>query len=164
MSRKMIDYQVDNGKISTIDGYKVGGEELHYKTIYTKKIFNYSVDSDIATKLADGSLFQYISHDAKLSDVVSAEDLELIKKAKNISVIGVASITKFGDNDKGRMITQPSFSGTGSTQFQGYIIRTRDDGNLWLSYSAVAYVQITDTVSYYDALNIPLACKIEIAY
>ena len=25
MSRKMIDYQVENGKISTIDGYKVGG-------------------------------------------------------------------------------------------------------------------------------------------
>ena len=24
MSRKMIDYQIDNGKISTIDGYKVG--------------------------------------------------------------------------------------------------------------------------------------------
>lgn len=27
MSRKMIDYQVENGKISTIDGYKVGGGE-----------------------------------------------------------------------------------------------------------------------------------------
>ena len=34
MSRKMIDYQVDNGKISTIDGYNVGGvdeEELNAK-------------------------------------------------------------------------------------------------------------------------------------
>ena len=28
MSRKMIDYQVEGNKISTIDGYKVGGEEL----------------------------------------------------------------------------------------------------------------------------------------
>ena len=163
MSRKMIDYQVEGNKISTIDGYKIGGE-LHFKTIYTKKLFTFNVDSDTATQLADGSLFRYISHDAKLSDVVSAEDLELIKKAKNISVIGVATITKFGDNTKGRMITQPSYSGTGSTQFQGYIIRTRDDGNLWLTYSAVAYVQITDTVSDYNALNIPLACKINIAY
>ena len=28
MSRKMIDYQVDNGKIKSIDGYTVGGDEL----------------------------------------------------------------------------------------------------------------------------------------
>ena len=28
MSRKMIDYQVEGNKISTIDGYKVGGDEL----------------------------------------------------------------------------------------------------------------------------------------
>ena len=28
MSRKMIDYQVEGNKISTIDGYKVGGNEL----------------------------------------------------------------------------------------------------------------------------------------
>ena len=29
MSRKMIDYQVEGNKISTIDGYKVGGGELY---------------------------------------------------------------------------------------------------------------------------------------
>ena len=29
MSRKMIDYQVEGDKISTIDGYKVGGGELY---------------------------------------------------------------------------------------------------------------------------------------
>ena len=28
MSRKMIDYQVENGKIKSIDGYSVGGDEL----------------------------------------------------------------------------------------------------------------------------------------
>ena len=28
MSRKMIDYQVEGNKISTIDGYKVGGDEI----------------------------------------------------------------------------------------------------------------------------------------
>ena len=28
MSRKMIDYQVENGKITSIDGYNVGGDEL----------------------------------------------------------------------------------------------------------------------------------------
>ena len=34
MSRKMIDYQVENGKIKSIDGYNVGGgDELHFKTI-----------------------------------------------------------------------------------------------------------------------------------
>lgn len=42
MSRKMIDYQVENGKISTIDGYKVGGNNnKRIKLTYTPQFLDY---------------------------------------------------------------------------------------------------------------------------
>ena len=40
MSRKMIDYQVEGGKISTIDGYKVGSDKK-VKLTYTPEYLDY---------------------------------------------------------------------------------------------------------------------------
>ena len=40
MSRKMIDYQIDNGKITSIDGYKVGGDKK-IKLTYTPEFLDY---------------------------------------------------------------------------------------------------------------------------
>ena len=48
MSRKMIDYQVENGKIKSIDGYKVGGDELTGSAI-----MGVSKDSDTITRTLD---------------------------------------------------------------------------------------------------------------
>ena len=48
MSRKMIDYQVEGNKISTIDGYKVGGGELTGEAI-----MGVSKDSDTITRTLD---------------------------------------------------------------------------------------------------------------
>ena len=48
MSRKMIDYQVEGNKISTIDGYKVGGDE-----ITGSAIMGVSKDSDTITRTLD---------------------------------------------------------------------------------------------------------------
>lgn len=48
MSRKMIDYQVEGNKISTIDGYKVGGDELTGAAI-----MGVSKDSDTITRTLD---------------------------------------------------------------------------------------------------------------
>ena len=48
MSRKMIDYQVEGNKISTIDGYKVGGDELTGEAI-----MGVSKDSDTITRTLD---------------------------------------------------------------------------------------------------------------
>ena len=48
MSRKMIDYQVEGNKISTIDGYKVGGDELTGAAI-----MGVSKDSDSITRTLD---------------------------------------------------------------------------------------------------------------
>ena len=48
MSRKMIDYQVEEGKITSIDGYKVGGDELTGAAI-----MGVSKDSDTITRTLD---------------------------------------------------------------------------------------------------------------
>ena len=48
MSRKMIDYQVENGKIKSIDGYSVGGDELTGAAI-----MGVSKDSDTITRTLD---------------------------------------------------------------------------------------------------------------
>ena len=48
MSRKMIDYQVEEGKITSIDGYKVGGDELTGAAI-----MGVSKDSDTITRALD---------------------------------------------------------------------------------------------------------------
>ena len=56
MSRKMIDYQVENGKISTIDGYSVGGDEITGQVL---------LDNITQAKRDDG--FSYsLSNDGKL--------------------------------------------------------------------------------------------------
>lgn len=48
MSRKMIDYQVENGKITSIDGYNVGGDELTGEAI-----MGVSKDSNTVTRTLD---------------------------------------------------------------------------------------------------------------
>ena len=49
MSRKMIDYQVENGKISTIDGYKVGGGD----ELTGNALMGITKDSDTITRTLD---------------------------------------------------------------------------------------------------------------
>ena len=51
MSRKMIDYQVENGKISTIDGYKVGGGD----DIEPTKFSVIAISSNSTAKIKEGS-------------------------------------------------------------------------------------------------------------
>ena len=48
MSRKMIDYKVEEGKITSIDGYKVGGDELTGDAI-----MGVTKDSDTVTRTLD---------------------------------------------------------------------------------------------------------------
>ena len=48
MSRKMIDYQVENGKIKSIDGYSVGGDELTGEAL-----MNATKDSKTITRKLD---------------------------------------------------------------------------------------------------------------
>ena len=48
MSRKMVDYRVENGKIKSIDGYSVGGDELTGAAI-----MGVSKDSDTITRTLD---------------------------------------------------------------------------------------------------------------
>ena len=48
MSRKMIDYKVEEGKITSIDGYEVGGDELTGAAI-----MGVSKDSDTITRTLD---------------------------------------------------------------------------------------------------------------
>ena len=48
MSRKMIDYKVEDGKITSIDGYNVGGDELTGSAI-----MGVSKDSDTITRTLD---------------------------------------------------------------------------------------------------------------
>lgn len=49
MSRKMIDYQVEGGKITSIDGYKVGGGD----ELTGEAIMNATKDSDTITRTLD---------------------------------------------------------------------------------------------------------------
>ena len=62
MSRKMIDYQIESGKIKSIDGYKVGGDELHFKTISGEKtIYHNPDDANELSQLSNGTWLKQIS-------------------------------------------------------------------------------------------------------
>ena len=80
MSRKMIDYQVEGNKISTIDGYKVG-EELHFKNIYICTTTPYSANSEKNVQgLNDGTWFTIQSGAIELTNILTSEEKEIIRK------------------------------------------------------------------------------------
>ena len=64
MSRKMIGYQVENGKISTIDGYKVGGGDKKIKLTYTPEFLdyeNYQIGATVEVGKTFRTVPQYMS-------------------------------------------------------------------------------------------------------
>ena len=79
MSRRMIDYQVEEGKITSIDGYKVGGEELTGQVLLdniTKATpndgFSYSLSNDGKLIIKAKGRYEYKSFNALINLHVSA--------------------------------------------------------------------------------------------
>ena len=79
MSRKMIDYQVEDGKISSIDGYKVGGEELTGQVLLdniTKANpndgFSYSLSNDGKLIIKAAGRYEYKAFNVLIKFHVSA--------------------------------------------------------------------------------------------
>ena len=59
MSRKMIDYQVEGNKISTIDGYKVGGDEITGQVLLDN--INQTAENGVSYKLdSNGKMYPRI--------------------------------------------------------------------------------------------------------
>lgn len=165
MSRKMIDYQVENGKISTIDGYKVG-EELHFKPIYVCTTRNYTADNDTNVEnLANGTWFTIRSENIELSPLISAEDLELVKKAKQLIIIPTVGNTAYGDaSPYGCIITQATDAEITHPNKQGYTI-TEVDGKLYLSARSISSVVKPSTfTSKYKVIRLTIACVIVAVY
>ena len=103
MSRKMIDYQVEDGKISSIDGYKVGGEELTGQVLL-----------DNITKANPNDGFSYsLSNDGKL----------IIKAAGRYEYKAFNVLIKFhvsaGTYDVGDVVSLNSNYSIGSGYFLG---------------------------------------------
>ena len=165
MSRKMIDYQVENGKIKSIDGYKVGGggDELHFKTISGEKtIFHSPSDENELSQLSDGTWLKQISRSFPLTEMFSAEDVELIKKAKAYVIVPVVGISDYGDDSRGKITVQPT-NAPGHSDSQGYKIKNYD-GVLNLSAIYVASVLRATNTTKYSRLPINIACDIFIIY
>ena len=162
MSRKMIDYKVEGNKISTIDGYKVG-EELHFKTISGEKtIYHNPNDANELSKLSDGTWFKQVSRSFPLTEMFSAEDVELIKKAKAYIIVPVVGISEYGDNGSGKIAVQATNT-PGHPESQGYKI-INYDGVLNLSAIYCASVMRADTTTKYTRFPIIIACDIFLIY
>lgn len=83
MSRKMIDYQVENGKISTIDGYKVGAdiEPTKFSVI---TIFGNNTVSIKAGDYTEGQTIPYAISEQIYADIYDEEQKALLKASKPI--------------------------------------------------------------------------------
>ena len=164
MSRKMIDYKVEEGKITSIDGYKVGGgEELHYKTIYVNYTMNFLPDRDAIAKLNNGTWKRNGIFSTEIENVFKPEDCELIKKAKSITVVGNASTSLFGDNNEGTILTQPALLRGNPDEQQGYDIRYVN--NKWLmSLQHFSSVAVPGTITTANRIYIYLPCIVKLIY
>ena len=162
MSRKMIDYQIENGKIKSIDGYSVGGE-LHFKTISGEKtIYHNPNDANELSQLSDGTWLKQISRSFPLTEMFSEEDVELIKKAKAYIIVPVVGISDYGDDYRGKIAVQATNS-PGHPESQGYKIKDYD-GVLNLSAIYVASVLRATTTTKYSRFPINIACDIFLIY
>ena len=83
MSRKMIDYQVENGKISTIDGYKVGADIEPTKFSVITVFGNNSV-SIKAGDYTEGQTIPYAISKQIYADIYNEEQKALLKASKPI--------------------------------------------------------------------------------
>ena len=163
MSRKMIDYQTSNGMISSIDGYKVGGEELHFKTIYVNYTMDFYPDEDAIAKLNNGTWKRNGIFSTEIENVFKPEDCELIKKAKSITVVGNASNSPFGDNNEGVILTQPALLRGNSNEQQGYDIRYVN--NEWLmSFQHFSSVAVPGNITTPNRIYIYLPCIVKLIY
>ena len=166
MSRKMIDYQVENGKIKSIDGYEVGGggEELRFKTIPICVNADYRPqDQEELTKFSDGTWETSLSQTFELSNSVSAEDIEIIKRAKLSIVIPTNGKTNYGDTPTGIIITEPIDNDISHPESQGYkIVEVR--GKYYLSARYLSHVIKAANTTSYSPIYLKIACRIVVIY
>lgn len=165
MSRKMIDYQVENGKIKSIDGYNVGGggDELHFKTISGEKtIYHNPDDANELSQLSNGTWLKQVSRSFPLTEMFSAKDVELIKKAKAYVIVPVVGISVYGDDQSGIIAVQAT-NAPGHPESQGYKIKDYD-GVLNLSAIYVASVLKAANTTKYTRFAINIACDIFLVY
>lgn len=163
MSRKMIDYQVEGNKISTIDGYKVGGDELHYKTIYANYAMNFLPDANDIAKLNNGTWKRNGIFSTEIENVFKPEDCELIKKAKSITVVGNASTSPFGDDNEGTILTQPALLRGNPDDQQGYDIRYVN-GKWLMSLQHFSSIAVPGNITTAHRIYIYLPCIVKLIY
>ena len=109
MSRKMIDYKVEEGKITSIDGYKVGGDEITGQTLL-----------DNITKANRNDGFAYsLSNDGKL--IIKA-DGRYEYKAFNVLINLHVSAGTYDVGDAVSLNSDFSISG-------GYFLGMTNDNN-----------------------------------
>ena len=165
MSRKMIDYQLENGKIKSIDGYSVG-EELHFKTIYICTTTPYSANSEEnVASLNDGTWFTVQSGSIELTNVLTSEEQEIIRKAKQLIVIPTAGKCNYGNgNPTGTIITQAVDAEITHPDKQGYYI-FENDGKLYLAARSVSRVyKAAPWTSLYKEIHLVIACVVVAIY
>ena len=164
MSRKMIEYEVEEGKIKSIDGYNVGGDELHFKTLSMCIYSDYRPnDEKELTELSDGTWMIRQSQTFELSKTFSAEDLEIIKRAKLSIVIPTNGITDYGDTPTGRIITEPVDADVSHPESQGYKI-VEVKGKYYLSARYISYVTVAANTTTYSPIYLRIACRIALIY
>ena len=165
MSRKMIDYQVENGKIKSIDGYKVG-EELHFRTMYICATTPYSANTDEnVASLNDGTWFAIQSASIELTNILTSEEKEIIRKAKQLIVIPTAGKCNYGKGiPTGTIITQAVDAEITHPDKQGYYIFELD-GKLYLSARSISRVyKAAPWTSLYNEIHLVIACVVVAIY
>lgn len=165
MSRKMIEYEVADGKINSIDGYKVG-EELKFKTIYICTTTPYSANSEgKVQELNDGTWFTIQSASIDLTNTLTSEEKEIIRKAKQLIVIPTAGKCNYGTpNPTGTIITQAVDADITHPDGQGYHI-FEQDGKLYLSARSVSRVyKAAPWTSMYKEIHLTIACVVVAIY
>lgn len=165
MSRKMIDYKVEEGNISSIDGYKVG-EELHFKTIYIYTTRPYSANSEEnVAKLNDGTWSTTQSGAIELTNIITPEEQEIIRKAKQLIVVPTAGKSNYGNgNPTGTIITQAVDAEITHPENQGYYIFERD-GKIYLAARSISKVyEAAPWTSMYKQIQLVIACVVYVIY
>ena len=165
MSRKMIDYKTKNGMISSIDGYKVG-EELHFKPIYICTTTPYSANSDEnVASLNDGTWFTIQSANIDLTNTLTSEEKELIRKAKQLIVVPTAGKCNYGTpNPTGTIITQAVDAEITHPDSQGYSIK-EIDGKFYLATRSISRVyKAAPWTSMYKEIHLVIACVVYVIY
>ena len=109
MSKRMIDYQVEGNKISTIDGYKVGGDELTGQVLLdniTKANpndgFSYSLSNDGKLIIKAAGRYEYKAFNVLINLHVSAGTYDVgdvVSLNSNFSISNGYFLGMTNDND-----------------------------------------------------------------